>query len=521
MLVHEFLENSAQQFPEKNAVWFNNSWMTYSQINESADHIANFLIDKGIKRGDRVIILSDNSFNYVISYYAILKTGAVTVELNTENGSDDIKFLVNDCEAKAIIVQKKYESLLQKIIKDTPSLQIVISDETQTVLDRKDIIYYDFQQIYAQFGKDFKKPEIKESDIASIIYTSGSTGTPKGVVLSHQNFLVNTRSIVEYLKLTPEDRIMVILPFFYVYGKSLLNTHFFTGGSVVIDNRFVFPNAILETMKKTECTGFAGVPSTFSILLNNSAIHKFVFLKLRYLTQAGGAMAPVIQKKVALAFYPAQLFIMYGATEASARLSYLSPYVLTRKWGSIGKAIPNVELFVADEHGNPLPPGESGEIVARGLNIMQGYWGDEEETARVLRNGLYFTGDLGKMDDEGYIYIVGRKKDMIKVGANRISPKEIEEKLLENPQMHEVAVIGVEDEILGEAIKAFVVLRNSDKNFGHNEILSYCKKRLPQFKVPKYIEIVKSLPKNSSGKIIKHKLIRNSPFRKSENPKLN
>ncbi len=278
----------------------------------------------------------------------------------------------------------------------------IISDEIpKEVSDSK--FYIDFEQIYSEFESNFSKQKIVDLDIASIVYTSGSTGTPKGVILSHLNIVSNTRSIIEYLKLRLEDRIMVILPFFYVYGKSLLNTHFYSGGSVVIDNRFVFPNAVWETMQKTNCTGFAGVPSTFSILLNNSAIHNYVFPALRYLTQAGGAMAPAVEKKVALAFHPAQLYIMYGATEASARLSYLSPNVLTKKWGSIGKAIPNVELFVADEFGNPLPAGEKGEIVARRSNIMQGYWRDEEETSKVLKNGLYFTGDLGKMDDEGYI----------------------------------------------------------------------------------------------------------------------
>jgi len=505
MLVHQFLEHSSQGSPNKEAVWFRNQWMTYSEIEFSANKIANFLVEKGVKKGDRIAILFENSFKYVISYYAILKTGAITVEINTENGRDDISFLLNDCEAIAALIQKKYLSIFNEIIDELPHLKIMVTDEIPEGTEEFDFLI-DLEQILTQFDNAFSPRKIIDLDIASIVYTSGSTGTPKGVVLSHLNIVSNTRSIVEYLELTSNDKIMVILPFFYVYGKSLLNTHFYSGGSAVIDNRFVFPNAILETMRKTECTGFAGVPSTFSILLNNSAINKYDFPALRYITQAGGAMAPAIQKKVALAFDPAQLYIMYGATEASARLSYLSPSVLSKKWGSIGKAIPNVELFVADESGNPLPAGESGEIVARGSNIMQGYWRDKEETSKVLKNGLYFTGDLGQMDDEGYIYVVGRKKDMIKVGANRISPKEVEEKLLENHEVHEAAVIGVEDEILGEAIKAFVVLKNSNEKFSIEEILSYCKKKLPQYKVPKYIEVLESLPKNSSGKILKQKL---------------
>ena len=298
---------------------------------------------------------------------------------------------------------------------------------------------------------------------------------------------------------------MVILPFYYVYGKTLLNTHFFVGGSVVIDNRFVFPNTVLKTMQETACTGFAGVPSTFSILLHKTNVQEYQFPALRYVTQAGGAMAPSLQKQVAFAFYPAQLYIMYGATEASARLSYLHPRDLPRKWGSIGKAIPNVELFVADEHGRPLPPGQTGELVARGANIMQGYWNDEAETRRVLRNGLYFTGDLGVMDEEGFLYVVGRSKDMIKVGANRISAKEIEEKLVAFEPILEIAVVGIPDEILGEAIKAFIVPKDGVE-LTKEAVIQFARSVLPSYKIPREIEFVKKLPKNKSGKIIKHKL---------------
>ena len=191
-------------------------------------------------------------------------------------------------------------------------------------------------------------------DVASIVYTSGSTGKPRGAVLSHLNIVSNTRSIVDYLELTSEDRVLAVLPFYYIYGKSLLNTHFFVGGSVVVDNRFLYPNVILQTMREQEVTGFAGVPSTYTILLSRSNLKNLKFPRLRYVTQAGGAMAPSVQKEVAEAFAPARLFVMYGATEASARLSYLDPGDLPRKWGSIGKAIANVELFVADER-RPSP----------------------------------------------------------------------------------------------------------------------------------------------------------------------
>jgi acyl-CoA synthetase (AMP-forming)/AMP-acid ligase II len=279
------------------------------------------------------------------------------------------------------------------------------------------------------------------------------------------------------------------------------------GGSVVIDNRFLYPNVVLKNMNEQNVTGFSGVPSTFNILLNRSTVRSYKFKSLRYITQAGGAMPPAIQREVAKVFHPAKLFIMYGATEASARLSYLEPEELPRKWGSIGKAIPNVELFIADGRGRQLKPGDEGEIVARGANIMQGYWNDPEETEKVLKNGLYYTGDIGVMDDEGFLYVVGRSKDMIKVGGNRLSAKEIEEVLYEHPNISEAAVVGVADDILGEAIKAFLVLKNGGlKNDHDEEILNFLSKRLSPYKLPKYLEYCDALPKNKSGKIQKLKL---------------
>jgi len=216
-------------------------------------------------------------------------------------------------------------------------------------------------------------------------------------------------------------------------------------------------------------------------------------------------MAAPIQKQVAEVFSPAKLFIMYGATEASARLSYLDPDKLKEKWGSIGKAIPNVDLFIADEKGNPRAANEEGEIVARGSNIMQGYWNDQNITRKVLKNGLYYTGDLGYMDDEGFLYVVGRTKDIIKVGGERVSAKEIEEKILELKSVREVAIIGVDDEILGEAVKAYIAPK-SDKGISELEIKLHCKNKLPVYKQPKFIEIIDELPKNKSGKILKNNL---------------
>jgi acyl-CoA synthetase (AMP-forming)/AMP-acid ligase II len=507
MLINHFLENSAQKYPDKLAVWFQNHWSTYAEIDSLANRLANYLIENNVKPGDRVAILYENSVDYIISYFAILKAGAITVALNTDTTSDSLIYALNDSGAKAIITNKKYDRYLIPAIQNTPDLKNVITTQ-------KDMSAYEgtgrrcicLQDIYGQGDDSSPGVQCADVDAASIVYTSGSSGKPKGVTLSHLNVVSNTLSIVQYLELTETDRIMVVLPFYYIYGQSLLTTHFYIGGSVVVDNRFTFPQVVLQTMQKNEVTGFSGVPSTFMILLNKSAVRKFTFDKLRYVTQAGGAMAAAIQQETAKVFAPAKLYIMYGTTEASPRLSYVEPEMLSNKWGSIGRPIPNVEMFIVDDKGQKLPANTVGEIVARGPNIMMGYWNDPAGTAEVLKNGLYYTGDLGEMDEDGYFYIVGRSKDIIKSGGFRLSPKEIEEALLSIEGVFEVAVIGMQDEILGEAIKAYIVTNGSTTEITEDTILKSLANLLPPYKHPKYIEFRTQLPKNKSGKIMKTEL---------------
>ncbi len=508
ILVQHFLEQSALRFPEKKALFDRGTWYTFPEINRRANQLARLLLTTGVKRGERVAILLQNSVEYVITYYAILKAGAVTVDLNDELLCENIAFILKDCGVKILISNLKMLSRNQCLL---PSRRIeslfIWAPKGSIRMDIPNTAVYALPEEMRSQGEDNLSGTTIDMDMASILYTSGSTGKPRGVVLSHLNILTNTRSIVDYLDLSAEDRVMVVLPFYYVYGKSLLNTHFFVGGSVVIDNRFMYPNVVLKTMQEQETTGFSGVPSTFTILLNRSNVRKLKFPALRYVTQAGGAMAPAVQKEVAKVFAPAKLFIMYGATEASARLSYLDPAELPRKWGSIGKAIPNVELFVADSRGNPLPPGQQGELVARGANIMKGYWNDPDETAKVIREGLYFTRDLGVMDEEGYLYVIGRSQEMIKVGGKRVSAKEIEDAIYEFPSVEETAVIAVRDDILGEVPKAYVVVKgNPPAEQITRELLAFLNTKLATYKLPKYFEYPDALPRSGSGKIQKFKL---------------
>lgn len=503
MLVQEILELPARHHPDKPAAWFNGVWKTYSDLNRQAACVASYIASLGVKPGERVAILLENSFDYIAAHFGALKAGAVEVSLNTELSADGLKQLLHDCEAQVLIAGNKFFKQWSGIVSELPGLKHLVLDQDLKRLKPEcaPVPLHFLTDIYQTQSSEGPISARIDLDLASLIYTSGSTGEPKGVMLSHLNLTSNTRSIIEYLGLLESDRMMVVLPFYYVYGRSLLYSHFLSGGSLVIDNRFAFPVTVLNTMKDQEVTGFAGVPSTFSILLKKTDLKTRKFPQLRFVTQAGGGMAAALQKEVVGVFSPAKLFVMYGSTEASPRLTYVEPEKLPEKWGSIGRAIPNVEVVVLDEVGNRLSRDEQGEIAARGSNIMMGYWKSPDATAEVLKNGFYHTGDLGYKDSDGYIFLTGRARDIIKAGGNRISAKEIEDVVLEIPGVLETAVIGVPDEVLGEAIKVFAVRCNA--TLTEDDVKGHLQKRLPSFKHPKWVEFCDGLPKNQAGKILK------------------
>jgi acyl-CoA synthetase (AMP-forming)/AMP-acid ligase II len=506
-LVHHLLEDAADAAPDTTFLVEDGQERSYGEVERASNKMAALLRRLGAARGDRVGLLAHNGFGYVEAYYGILKAGACAVPLNTAADGASLRGFLQDCEARVLIAGPRFERVVTEAIRKLPDLSALVVPDTgrfQEVPAHIEAVAWS----EAEHESDARPGDgLIDLDLASIIYTSGSTGRPRGATLPHLSVMTNTRSIVSYLGLDASDRVLQILPFYYVYGKSLLNTHAAAGGSVVIENRFMFPNTALDTLEATRCTGFSGVPSTFAILLNRSNLADRPLEHLRYVTQAGGGMSPELTRRLIDTLPRQRIFVMYGATEASARLTYLDPDVLPSKIGSIGKAIPNTEVRVLREDGSEAGADEVGELVARGANLMRGYWGDPEETARVLDERGYRTGDLGRRDAEGFLWVVGRKKDMIKAGAHRISAKEIEDAILEHAEVHETAVIGVPDEILGEAIKAFVVFREHPAPDAAVEAVDglrdFLKRRLPPYKRPASIEARSDLPKNESGKIMK------------------
>jgi acyl-CoA synthetase (AMP-forming)/AMP-acid ligase II len=504
-LVDQYPARWAAETPSAVAAVHLDEELRFDELERRVAAAAGMLRDGGVTPGQRVGLILDNGFDYLVAFFGILRAGAVVVGINPANTPRDIAYVLGHCAATAVIVQPRNLRGLKQAIADLPGVRAVFVSGAPS-RDACEGMLPGILCTPLRAEEDPREtvpvsPLADDTALATIIYTSGTTGKPKGVMLTHRNLAANTDSIIEYLALSAADRVMVVLPFYYSYGLSLLLTHTAVGGTLVIDNRFAYPNKVLESMARHRVTGFAGVPSTFAILVHKSSLADVELSGLRYLTQAGGPMAPAMIETVGRLLPGVQVFIMYGQTEAAARLSYLEPERLQDKLGSIGKAIPGVELRVLDREGRPVAPGETGEIVARGDNVMAGYWDAETETRAVLRPEGLRTGDLARADEEGFLFIVSRKSDMIKSGAHRISPMAIEEILAEHDAVFESAAVGFPDEILGEGIAIFVVLREGAAETGEQDLLRHCRQNLPRYKVPQKVILTDRLPKTPSGKV--------------------
>ena len=504
-LTYHMLQRVAKNHPDKTAILYKGTGTSYRELLDRAEKTAAFISSCGTLPGFRAGILSDDPVEYISSYFGIQMAGGVSVGLNTQTTPRSLSYHINDCQMDGLAVGKRFLRILKETFQDVPTLKFMVANSLEGFPSEKVNNSITFKDLWEYGSSSFEPPFRSSCDLAQIIYTSGTTGKPKGVMLRHSNLLANTKSIVKYLGITGDDRVMAVLPFFYSYGNSIMLTHICQGATLVVNQNMVYPNVILKEMEDNEVTGFSGVPSTFAILLHRSNLHEFSFPKLRYITQAGAPMSPALAIRLKEAFPGVNIYIMYGQTEASARLSYLPPADLLKKAGSIGIPIPGVELSLLDESGEKVPVGQTGEIVARGENIMAGYWNSPEETAKVLRPEGLRTGDLAWQDDDGYFYIVSRKSDMIKSGSHRIAPKEIEDVVMEHSEVSEAAVVGVEDDILGEAIWLFVVLKPGS-NCKLQEIKKHCRRLLPAFKVPHKMVITEALPKTATGKIKKNDL---------------
>jgi len=497
----ERLEDHARTRPDQLLVHHQGRDWSYGEILAHVQRLTVWFQRQGLEPGERIAIVVNNSAEYIISYLAALRANAIAVPLNTGSSAQEFQVTLTNCQPAFLIAGPEAREALAEVLPNLPQLRAVLQTSTFQPFPLA-CRQLEFAQCLQGRARDREFGSVPQpSALAQLIYTSGTSGQPKGVALTHRNLQANTDSIVAYLQLQASDRALVILPFYYSYGNSLLLTHLAVGGSLILASDFVFWNRVLDLMERQRATGLAGVPSTFAMFLHRSDFAKRAFPALRYLTCAGGALAPAHVAQLRAHLPHTKLFLMYGQTEATARLSTLLPDDLDRKPGSIGHGIPGVQLQLYHEHGRPAAPGETGEIVARGDNLMAGYWNDPRSTAHTLRAEGLRTGDLARRDEEGYLYIVGRKSDLIKNGSYRIHPQEIEQVLLELNEIAEVAVCGQPDPLLGEVAVAYLVPRTSESEISEQAVLEHCRLRLPRHKQIRRAYVVAQLPKTSSGKI--------------------
>lgn len=474
---------------------------SYGRLYQRALQYAGAFRAMELDAGSRIGLLMENGAEYVASYFGTFMAGMIAVPMDPKATVSFLTSVVDDSEALVLVKTDAQSVKAKEVIASQSSVRWLLSaSENRTGVEGiRHMAVNDAKPLAASISCCPSAPAV-------INFTSGSTGRPKGVVMSHGAILANTRSIVSYLELSECDRMMQILPLSYCFGASLLHTHFMMGGSVVLDNRFMYPGSVMANMRRTCCTGFAGIPNTYHTLVTKTDIRHERYPDLRFCLQAGGRMDPALVDTVRAAIAPAKLYVMYGQTEASARLTYLDPAKWAEKRGSVGVPIPGVRIKVATENGDELPPGTLGEIWARGENLMSGYWKQPEETSRTLVDGWLRTGDLGRMDGEGFLFIEGRARNIIKSHGFRISPFEIEDALRTHPSVNEAVALGLTDSAAGEMVAAVLSLRPGSEAT-EIEIIRHCKRILAPHKVPQRVMILPELPKSASGKHTRDALV--------------
>jgi len=509
-LVHHMLRASTAKYPAREALVHSEQRLTYVEVSRQVFGLATALRNAGVQRGERVGIYLDAGIAQVVSIFAVSQAGAVFVPINGVLFPDQVEHIARDCGISALITSAGKLESLNKALPNIPSLRfLVIISKTEhpatslPAFDCAEMTKTPQEASWQDWGI--------EKDLAAILYTSGSTGKPKGVMLSHANIMAGATIVSNYLGITCSDRVLAVLPFSFDAGLNQLMTAFQQGGTLVLIN-FVFARQIVELLVKERITGLAGVPTVWSLLAQtNSTLQKNSLSELRYITNTGGAMPQSVLKVLRAALPSTQIFLMYGLTEAF-RSTYLPPEELDRRPTSMGKAIPDTEILVLNEQSQVCTPGEVGELVHRGPTVSLGYWGNPEATGRVLKPNpllpaeigdterVCYSGDLVKTDEDGFLYYVGRRDTMIKSSGFRVSPTEVEEMVFQSGKARHAAAIGIPDDLLGQAIKVFVVSRDGEL-FDKDALLAFCTENMPRYMVPKFIEVMDELPKTSSGKV--------------------
>ncbi len=511
MTLGRMLEESAQRLPNKAVIkygqhtflGFGKPTVTFQQLDASANKVARGLQALGIEKGDRVGIFGENCPEYIMGYFGIAKAGGIAVPINSFLTGSEVQYIANDCQLKVLFLSKKFLKTV------SPVLSLMTSVKHLVVLDDPEAQEHTpFAQLLANNAAESLPVEVNADDLAVFIYTSGTTGHPKGAMLTHRNLVSNAESSIEAMKLVEKDKILLFLPMFHSFTFTVcVLLPIRLGASILLIGSVRALDEIKKAILFDRITLFVGVPAVYNVLASKpestaTKITKYISAIKFFISGSAPLPTPVIGKIEAR--FGSPLLEGYGLSEASPVVS-VNPRYGTRKPGSVGLPIPNVQVKILDEDMHELPVGEVGELAVKGPNVMQGYHNLPEATAQALVDGWLLTGDIAKIDEDGFVYIVDRKKDMLLVRGINVYPREIEEVLYQHPKISECAVIGVLDESKGEVPKAFVVVKEGE-TLTERDVRDYCKEHLAAYKLPKLYEFRPSLPKNATQKIMKREL---------------
>lgn len=500
--MQNYIIRTAEKHPDKLALLAGEHRFTYRELDERSTGFAAYLQSLGVVRGDRVGVCLGNVAEMVVSFWAILKIGAVLSPMGGELQSEKIAYMLQDSEAKLFITSSdRKEDDLQGWLRDFPHLENILwsgpSDQTPAgVRNLEAAMGYDSKAFCASSHLDI--------DLAMIIYTSGSTGEPKGVMHTHRSMLTASESLGTYLDYREEDRVICALPLSFDYGLYQVILCGRVGATLILEKDVSWPVLFLKKIAKEKATVLPAVPTLFSLLCTQNKKFGCDVSSIRAVTNTGAALTRNHIEEIKECFSQAQIFSMYGLTECK-RCTWLPPEDIDRKPGSVGFAIPNTEMWIAGEEGERLAAGEAGQLVIRGATVMKGYWKKPEKTAEKLKPGplpdekVLYTGDRCMIDEEGYLYFLGRMDHMIKSRGVKVSPKETEDFIYGHPSVKDVAVLGMPHAQFGEALFAFVVPVSGEK-LAASDISAFCKSGLENYKIPEWIEVLPSFPVTPNGK---------------------
>ncbi|VAW24178.1 Long-chain-fatty-acid--CoA ligase [hydrothermal vent metagenome] len=510
-LLGEALLLSAGKNPSKAAIIFKGEEYSYSLLKESSEKLACHIAGAGIKKGGRVAIYMNNSWQCIVSIYGAILAGAVFLVINPQTKAKKLQYILNDSGAEVLISESLLKQEFSNALEGTESVrEVIIAGGTGKTIQSPDYNLSAFETIVQGNYNNTALPNIIPNDLAALIYTSGSTGFPKGVMMTHQSMVFISWSLIQYLRLTEDERIMLLLPLAFDYGLYQLFMAITVGGTLIVEQSFTFPATIYKHIEQFKPTVFPAVPTIYAMMIASNKETGISFDSIKKITNTAAALPAEVIPDLKRLFPNALIFKMYGLTECK-RVCYLEPELIDIKPASVGKAIPGTEVFLLSPEGGPVPTGEPGILHIRGPHVMAGYWNNHKATAEMLKPGkipgerILCSNDWFKMDEEGFLYFQGRNDDIIKTRGEKVSPVEIENIIYKANGIKEVAVIGIRDNILGESIAAFVTTHDYAQP-DEKVIQKQCITHLELFMVPQKIIFLKEMPKSTNGKIDKKKL---------------